>query len=154
MQFPSTWPFVSPTSLSPSRAGAELNSAKSARMKADGPRLDTSAGTEEGRAGRVLHLCRKRVVSGPKNISRATPDPGEAASSERTTTASIHHWHRHARSASIACNCFKNRNDAAPERLLLLFFSTAFVDYIFTAATCSRPSPCPPCRGGPESICT
>ena len=42
-------------------------------MKADGPRLDgaaTSAGTEEGRAGRVLHLCkylcRRRVVGGLK----------------------------------------------------------------------------------------
>ena len=37
------------------------------------------------------------------------------------------HLHRcglgHVRSASIACNCFKNRNDAAPERLLLLLFS-------------------------------
>ena len=60
-------------------------------MKANGPRLDgaaTSAGAEEGRVGRVLHFCRRRVVGGPKNISRATPDPGEAASWERTTTAS------------------------------------------------------------------
>jgi len=62
-------------------------------MRADGPRLDgaaTSAGTEEGRAGRVLqvHLCRRRMVGGPKNVSRATPGPGEAASRERITTAS------------------------------------------------------------------
>ena len=46
----------------------------------------------EKRAGRVLHLCRRRVVGGPKNISRATPDPGEAASWERTTTTSSFIW--------------------------------------------------------------
>ena len=41
-------------------------------MKADGPRLDgaaTSAGMEEGRAGRVLHLCRRRVVGGAVNAT-------------------------------------------------------------------------------------
>ena len=65
-------------------------------MEADGLRLDgaatsESAGTKEGRAGRVLrlHLCRRRVVGGlQKKMSRATPVPGEAASWERTTTAS------------------------------------------------------------------
>ena len=62
-------------------------------MKADGPRLDgtaTAAGTEEGRVGRVLHLpvCRRRVVGGLKKKAGATPVPGEAASWERTTTAS------------------------------------------------------------------
>jgi len=54
--FPSTWPFVSPTSLKLKEA------TKGARMKADGPRLDgaaTSAGSlqeppeHEGRIGRV-----------------------------------------------------------------------------------------------------
>ena len=60
-------------------------------MRADGPRLDgaaTSAGTEEGRAGRVLHLCRRRVVGGPKELKPRHPGPGEAASWERITTAS------------------------------------------------------------------
>ena len=47
-------------------------------MKADGPRLDgaaTSAGMEEGWAGRVLHLCRRRVVGGPKKYKPRHPGP-------------------------------------------------------------------------------
>ena len=57
-------------------------SIKDARMKADGPRLDgaaTSAGMEEGRAGRVLHWSRRRVVGGPKNKPR---HPGPRGSGE------------------------------------------------------------------------
>ena len=53
-------------------------------MKADGLRLDgaaTSAGAEEGRAGRVLNLCRRRVRSSlslapgpcPGSLSRGVP---------------------------------------------------------------------------------
>ena len=51
-------------------------------MKADGPRLDgaaTSAGMEEGRAGRVLHLCRRaRTPAGPRrtNSTRAALSAG------------------------------------------------------------------------------
>ena len=42
-------------------------------MKADGPRLDgaaTSAGMEEGRAGRVLHLRRRRVAGRVLHLCR------------------------------------------------------------------------------------
>ena len=43
-----------------------------------------------------------------------------------TAEGHLHHCGLgHARSASIACNCFNNRNDAAPERAELLFFSPA-----------------------------
>jgi len=64
-------------------------SIKDARMKADGPRLDgaaTSDGGGQGRAG--ASFVPKEGGGRAKNISRATPDPGEAASWERTTTTS------------------------------------------------------------------
>jgi hypothetical protein len=56
-------------------------SIKDARMKADGPRLDgaaTSAGMEEGRAGRALHLCRRRVVGGTRILLPTAVDVSAA----------------------------------------------------------------------------
>ena len=53
----------------------------------------------------------------------------------------------HARSASIACNCFNNRNDAAPERAELLFFSPKkFLRFGELAATAPSSRVPPPLR--------
>ena len=61
-------------------------------MEADGPRLDgtaTSAGAEEGRVGPGgCFILPKEGGGQAQKISRATPVPGEAASWERTATAS------------------------------------------------------------------